>query len=131
MELNIKFGRRKSFDIEHVEATDENLSLIAQWSRGSLKEHEGTKYVQLIDKNAMNARQARVFVGDIVVRHTELNTFKSFGKKAFAKSYEDVVIRHIARDASSGEIITQQEASENPKGTTVETVEIPRDAGLS
>ena len=36
MELNIDKGRRKSFDIECVEVTDENLAAVATWCKGKV-----------------------------------------------------------------------------------------------
>lgn len=133
MTLTIHKGRRKTFDIEYIDVTEENMRDVADWCDGVVgkEDEDGPSYIRVPDENAMNTRQKKAYVGDVVVRHLELNTFKCFSKKAFDKSYESVVIRHIARDSATGEIITETEAKENPSETTIESVELPRDADPS
>lgn len=88
--MDIKKGRRKSFDIEYVIVTEDNIGEVAEWS-GGIKSGEGKDaFVRLVDKGAINAVQTKAFIGDVVVHHMELNTYKKFGRKAFNKSYEEV-----------------------------------------
>jgi len=125
MTLQINKGRRKTFDIEYAEVTEDNMQEVATWCGGVVGRGDAGEnlFIRLLDTNAMNATQTKAFAGDVVVKHLELHTFKKFTAKAFEKSYESVVIRHIARDAATGEIITETEAKENPEGSTIESVE--------
>ncbi len=118
-----KLGRRKSFDVEYVEVTIDNIEEVAQWSKGTVEEHEGTRYIKLADKNAMNSRQNRAFDGDFVVRHLELNTFKSFGAKAFAKTYDTVV--KVNKDSVTGQFVSDETAIADPEHTVAQTVAVP------
>lgn len=131
MELKINNGRRKTFAIEYVEVTAENLAAVAEWSGGVVKEHEGTSYVDIVDKNAINSRQTKAFDGDYVVHHLELKTFKSFSKKAFSKAFEglddansNITHHEVPRDATSGEFVTKAYADANPDTTVVEEIDI-------
>lgn len=129
--MDIKKGRRKSFDIEYVIVTEDNLSEVAEWS-GGIKSGEGKDaFIRLTDKGAINQVQTKAFIGDVVVHHMELNTYKKFGRKAFNKSYEETTEHVIGRDSSTGQYISQATAAANPETTTVEHVELPRDADPS
>ena len=124
MELNIDKGRRKSFDIECVEVTDENLAAVATWCKGKVLEHEGTKYVDVSasDKNAMNSRQTKGFAGDFIVRHVELNTFKSFSQKAFDKAYEITETRKVHKSSVDGKFVSDEVAAADPEHVVAQTV---------
>lgn len=128
MTLNIQNARRKTFDVTYVEVTADNMEEVASWSGGKLKTEEKPPYIQLSDKNALNSRQNKAFVGDLVVYHDELNSYKSFGQKAFERSFEEgvtVVTHHsVARDAGSGEFVSPAYAAENPDTTVNEDVTI-------
>lgn len=136
--MDIKQGRRKSFDIEFIEVTSDNLDEVAAWCNGTANgtDEDRSTFIKLHDKNAINTRQTKAFVGDIVVHSKELGSFKSFGKKAFNKAFEEVVEvtpqREIplppdvkeARDA-----LTAAEKLADEVAAWCNT-EIPRDAGL-
>lgn len=115
--MDIQHGRRKPFDIEYVVVTPENINEVAEWCNGVV----GGDYIQIKDKNAINTRQTKAFVGDVVVHHLELQTFKSFGVKSFNKSYEALASHKIARDSGTGEYITLEAAEADPEGTVIET----------
>ena len=126
MELNIDKGRRKSFDIECVEVTDENLAAVATWCKGKVLEHVGTKYVDVSasDKNAMNSRQTKGFAGDFIVRHVELNTFKSFSQKAFDKAYEITETRKVNKSSVDGKFVSDEIAEADPEHVVAQTVPV-------
>lgn len=123
--MNIKKGRRKAFDIEFVEVTEGNIKEVAEWS-GHVVEGEGKdQFIRLNDKAAMNTRQTKAFIGDIVVRSLDTKSFKSFGKKSFAKSFDEIVAHgeKLDRDAITGQFVTEKYAEEHPDTTVTETVE--------
>lgn len=132
--MDIKNARRKTFDVEYVVVTQENLSEVEAWCEGTVGGEGEDSFIKLNDKNAMNARQTKAFIGDYVLKYGA--SFKSFGKKAFYKSFEDVVasgenVAHsnkIARSAKSGQFVTPDEAVRNPDTTVIE--EIPRETKL-
>lgn len=144
--MDIQHGRRKSFDIEYVVVTEENIEDVAKWCKGVVgaekpkdpkdPNEKPIRFIRTVDKNAMNTRQTKAFVNDLIVKHLELNSFKSFSQKSFDKSYEGVTIAHVDRDATTGEFVSEAFAKENPSTTVHETVtltnaELPHDADPS
>lgn len=122
--MDIKKAHRKSFDVEYVEVTEETIDEVAAWCGGVVGEQDGVKFIRIVDKNAINTRQTKAFVGDLVVHHLELKGFKSFGKKAFYKSFDDVLgISEIHRSAETGQFVTEEFAEENPDITVKENEE--------
>lgn len=136
MELLIEHGQRKTFPIEYVVVTDENIEAAAKWSGGNVGEEtvpadgdtpeKKISFVRVNDQNAMNTRQKKAYVGDVIVHHLELKSFKAFGVKSFNKSYDAIDIRELNRDATTGEIVTHAFAVENPETTVTEQVEFAR-----
>lgn len=131
--MEIKLARRTTYDVEYVVVTEENFNEVAEWCGGEATDHEGTRYIRLNDKNARNARQNKAFVDDYVLKYGA--NYKSFSKRAFFKSFEEIVasgekVAHsvtnkIARSAVSGEFVSPEEALRHPETTVVE--EIPRE----
>jgi len=85
--MEIKTARRKSFDVEYVEITKDNLNEVSVWCGGEvdLSDPENP-FIRIKDKNAMNARQTKAFVGDYVLKSQ--SSFKAFSKKSFKRSFE-------------------------------------------
>lgn len=141
--MDIKKARRKSFDVEYVEVTEENIEEVAEWCQGTLHQFGGHPYIRLTDKNVRNPRQAKAFGGDLVVFHPDISSYKSFSKAAFSKAFDELVDENfkermdreqeeqLSRDAGTGKFVTEEYAAENPDTTVVETVELPRDADPS
>lgn len=139
--MDIKKGRRKSFDIEFVTVTEDNLREVADWCAGVIGGEDKDRFVKIVDKGAINQIQTKAFIGDIVVHHKELGTFKKFGRKAFGKSYDQVETEVAHRDATDGHYVSEEYAGEHPKTTVreqttvsrpIESVtELPRDADPS
>lgn len=143
--MDIKTGRRKSFDIEFVRVTETNMDEVATWAVATVGGTGKDRYIKLDDKGAQNPLQKKAFVGDFVVRHLELGTFKKFNRKAFTASYEETEERVLNRSSESGQFVSHEEVVANPGTTVTETVEVglteteieadknaalPRDAGL-
>lgn len=144
--MDIKKGRRKQFDIEFVVVDENNINEVAEWCGGVVSGEGRDQFIRLIDKGAMNTMQTKAFVGDVVVQHMELRTFKKFTRKTFNKSYEEIVAHGDNRDAVTGKYVTEEYAGEHPETTVketdiraaqaqharkTETVELPRDADPS
>jgi hypothetical protein len=127
--MDIKKAHRKSFDVEYVEVTEETIDEVAAWCGGVVGVQDDVRYIRIVDKNAINTRQTKAFVGDLVVHHLELKGFKSFGKKTFYKSFDDtdVLASHLLtemfRSAETGQFVTEEFAEENPATTVKETEE--------
>jgi hypothetical protein len=143
--MEIKQGRRKSFDIEFVLVTESNLQEVATWASAAVGGKGKDRFIRLDDKGAQNPLQKKAFIGDFIVRHLDLDTYKKFSRKAFNASYEETEEREQSRSSISGEYVSHAEAAANPETTVTETVEVgltetekeadknaalPRDAGL-
>lgn len=127
--MDIKYGRKKSFDVEFVEVTEDNIDEAAAWAHGKVKGEGRDRFIKIYDKNAINVRQTQAYFGDFLVRSVGLNTFKVFNPKVFARSFEESTeVAHseheVARDASTGQFVTDKYAEENPDTTVHETVEV-------
>lgn len=128
--MEIKTARRKSFDVEYVVVSEENIEEVRDWCGGAIGGEGADRFIRLIDKNAMNTRQTKAFIGDYVLKAG--TSFKSYGKKPFEKSFEPLEgnraavnqkMQKVTRSAETGQFVTHQEAEENPDTTVVETVE--------
>lgn len=128
--MEIKQGRRKSFDIEFVLVTENNLDEVAGWATGVVGGHGRDRFIRLDDKGAQNPLQKKAFIGDFIVHHKGLATFKKFSRKAFNASYEETEERDLNRSSVSGQFVSHEEVAAHPETTVTETVELPRDAGL-
>lgn len=116
--MDTKMARRKTFDVEYVEVTEENMEEISQWSDNPIGGEGTDRFIQITDKNAMNARQTKAFIGDLILKSG--SSFKAYSKKAFAKAFEDVEVIEHARNAKTGEYVTDEEAAANPESTVIE-----------
>lgn len=145
--LEIKDGHRKPFDIKYVQVTEENISDVKEWCGGVVGGEGSDVFVKVIDKNAINQRQTKAFIGDYMVWSEESKSYKAFGKKSFHKAFATVAFGDVYhkinglegsvddvaehyRDAGSGRYVSQEFADENPATTVKETDELPADAGL-
>lgn len=144
--MDTKTARKKSFDVEYVQVTEENIKEVAEWSGGRLIDKD-TKdaFVQLLDRSAINQRQTKAYIGDFVVHHSRAKTYRSFPKKTFWKQFETLDTEgaahaeHHARDAGTGKYVSDEYAEEHPDTTVVEDddvdapgdgLDLPKDAGL-
>lgn len=127
-------GRRKTFDIEYVIVDEDNIEEIAAWCGGTIGGEGKDRFIRIFDKNALNTRQTKAFFGDYVVHSKDTKTFKSFGRKAFNKTFvplEATVTKELDRSAETGKFVSHETAAANPETTVHETVVLPRDADPS
>lgn len=131
--MDTKAARRKTFDVEYVVVTEDNIEEVASWCGGAIGGTDADRFIRIIDKNAMNQRQTKAFIGDYMSRRN--TSFKCYGKKSFLRDFDllDVTIasehselseREVARSAKTGEFVSKEEAEKNPDTTVVETVQV-------
>lgn len=137
--MDTKKARRKTFDVEYVVVSGDNVEEVAAWCNGKVGDEGSGCFVQIADKNAFNARQTKAFIGDYVLKSG--TSFKAYGKKAFEKSFDEIFkpgdemlaseitmtteeaeYKEVARSAETGQFVSQEEAEENPDTTVVEKV---------
>lgn len=93
IEINPVTYVRKSFEIQAVQLTDENLEAVAAWCEGKIRKTKGsstrepTSFIKVSVYRPMNDRQTMGFAGDWVFN--DGNGFKVYTKKAFEKSFEE------------------------------------------
>lgn len=130
--MDIKHGRKTSFDIDYVDVTVENIQEVADWCGGTVIGTGSGIYIQIADKSAMNSRQTKAYVNDVMTKHLGLGTFRAFSRKAFEKAYHEIVpgdVQEDDRSSVTGQYVTHAEAEEHPDTTVHETVHAA-DAGL-
>lgn len=83
---------RKSFSVEGLQVTNENMSEVAEWCKGTVMfDDEGRNtysgyYIKVDVSRALNERQSRAYPTDWVLRSG--NGFKVYTTKAFDNSFE-------------------------------------------
>lgn len=69
--LDVKKARRKTFEVDVVEVTDDNIKEVAKWCGGDVRTYvkDGieSQYVKVRVYRPMNERQTMAFVGDRVL----------------------------------------------------------------
>lgn len=149
MSVETRKFNRKSFPVDAVQVTEENMEDVADWCQGTLEKTEpsegkpeGERYIQVRVHRPLSPRQTRAFVGDHVLYAG--TGYKVYTDRAFQNSFEEVagqaadaqvqaekpqppadlsgqvVTRY--RDAESGEMTTEEFADANPSTTIKETV---------
>lgn len=102
--MDIKKARRKSFEVEYVEVTKDNLDEVASWCGGEVDRSDSENpFVRIKDKNAMNARQTKGFAGDLILKSN--TSFKSFSKKAFKRSFETTEDKLLELQEKASELL--------------------------
>lgn len=96
---------RKSFEIEAVRVTDENIEQIAAWCGGKLRSYtneEGFEvlFVKVQVARPLNVKQTQAHVGDWVLKAG--TGFKVYTDKAFNRCFEpvDTVERAVADEVA-------------------------------
>jgi hypothetical protein len=86
---------RKSFPVDAVRVTEENLEEVARWCDGELRNAEdadrpvgavGDQYIKVRVHNPLTERQTKAFVGDWVLYAGK--GYKVYTDKAFRKSFD-------------------------------------------
>ena len=90
MALDIQKYARKTFTVEAVQVTDENLEEVADWCDGLPRVlASGERYIKV--QNVLKPstqRQSKAFVGDWILYSGK--GFKVYLEKAFPRSFEQV-----------------------------------------
>lgn len=81
---------RKSFDVEAVRVTEENIDEVAQWCGGTIEAPhalslEEAKHIKVRVRYPINERQTKAFVGDWVLNSGR--GFKVYTDNAFNKQF--------------------------------------------
>lgn len=84
----VKYVRR-SFEVEAVEVTTENLVEVSKWCGGRVrgKEDHG-QHIKVKVQSPLNDRQTKAFPGDFVLKHP--SGFKVYTPKAFENTFQPV-----------------------------------------
>lgn len=88
-----KFNR-KSFPVEAVQVTPENIEEVAKWCAAEIHEdgekegHLSRKYIKVRVAYPINERQTQAYLGDWVLKSGK--SFKVYTNAAFEKSFEPV-----------------------------------------
>lgn len=97
MSLETEQYARKSFDVDAVQVTEENINDVAEWCQGSVRTEKGRKdgetrqYVKVRVLRPLNPRQTKAFVGDWVLYAG--TGYKVYTDNAFNESFEKVPVK--------------------------------------
>jgi len=110
--LKTQIYGRKSFTVEAVRVTPQNMAEIAEWCGGEIQNTTENgrpkKFIKIDVKRAMNENQTQAFVGDWVLKSD--SGFKKYSNRAFQQSFE------------KQKVYTEAEAAaQNPKSLNVFT----------
>lgn len=86
--------RRKTFSVEAVQVTEDNLDAVANWTKGKVLANEATEgapakfFVKVPVKRPLSERQSRAYIGDWVLKAR--SGFKVYTQRAFEGCFEPV-----------------------------------------
>lgn len=93
MTLKIEQYQRKSYDVDVVQVTEENMEEVAKWCQGDVRtlksRGEEKRYVKVRVFQPKGERQTQAFVGDRVLYAG--TGYKVFTENAFQRSFEPKV----------------------------------------
>lgn len=96
--------KRKSFDVDAVQVTSENMQDISEWCSGSVEEEQNRTFVKVPVNRPLDERQTKAFPGDWVLQAG--SGFKVYTGKAFGKSFEPAAVaaelKHVVLQESPG-----------------------------
>lgn len=79
---------RRSFEVDAVRVTDENIDDVAKWCQGEVLETNGKKYIKVKVQKIISDRQTQAFVGDWVLYAGA--GYKVYTNRAFRNSFDQV-----------------------------------------
>lgn len=96
--MDIETYQRKTFPVNAVQVTEENLLEVSEWCGGEILEQKtkiknATKienFIKVPVKNPLNEKQTRAYIGDWVLEADE--NYKVYTDRAFSKSFEKVKV---------------------------------------
>jgi hypothetical protein len=124
MSINTEKFARKPFYVDAIQVTEENMQEVAKWCDGTVEGTDaGENFIKVRVHRPLNERQTKAFVNDWILYAG--SGYKIYTPKAFNHSFERVeagVVKHIYRDAKSGELTTEAYAAAHPDTTVRESV---------
>jgi hypothetical protein len=131
--MDIKNYQRKTFPVQAVRVTTDNIGEVAEWCKGEVipSESEPIDYHIKVDvKLPLNERQTKAFPGDYVVLHN--GGFKVFQERGFHKSFELVEQDTPLPGLEGGsQTYTASDPHANEPDADVAYADLPRDADPS
>lgn len=107
---------RKSFEVEAVQVTAENMAEVAKWCQGRVVKASGDEgqHVKVRVLRVFDERQTKAFVGDWVLYAG--TGYKVYNAKAFAKSFEplDGVAKDNANQAKKNQDLEELRTTSTP-----------------
>lgn len=92
--MQIKLYNRKTFTIEAIRVTDENMVEVAAWCHGTIEvertDNGVKKFIRVKVRNPITDKQTKAFAGDWVMKSK--HGFKVYVNKAFSNSFEEQVV---------------------------------------
>lgn len=136
MTLQIEQFRRKTFNVDAIQVTPDNIDEVAEWCGGDVRTEQqkgkNVKFVKVRVYKALDDEQTKAFVGNFVVYmgsgykvykyNAFMRTFEKTKKTAAEEAAEwtqDDLERN--RSAVTGEFVSEEFAHENPDTTVTET----------
>lgn len=78
---------RKTFFVDAVQVTADNMEDVAQWCQGEVREEEdGTRYIHVRVHRPLNERQTKAYANDWVLYAG--TGYKVYTTKAFSSSFD-------------------------------------------
>ena len=122
--IKIEQFRRKTFDVDAVQVTPDNIHDVAAWCGGDVRTEQqkgkSVKFIKVRVYKALDDEQTKAFVGNFVVYMG--SGYKVYKYNAFMRTFEKLpkAVEH-SRDAGTGQFVSQEFAEENPDTTVTET----------
>ena len=121
-ELKIRQYVRKSFLVDAIRVTPDNLEAVAEWCGGTIQERMAVSYIKVQVANPINDRQTEAFPGDWVLYAGK--GFKVYKDAPFRKSFDEptdtpqVKENNVFTSETNPTVSTSFSSGPNPGGTT-------------
>lgn len=94
--IEFKKFTRRTFEVEAVRVTEENMSEIAEWCKGEVSganpapSGQTGRYIKVNATRPVNERQTQAFVGDWVLKSPGKETYKVYTNRSLNQSFVQV-----------------------------------------
>lgn len=122
--IKIDQYRRKTFDVDAVQVTPDNIHDVAEWCGGDVRTEQqkgkSVKFIKVRVYKALDDEQTKAFVGNFVVYMG--SGYKVYKYNAFMRTFEKLStpVEH-SRDAGTGQFVSKEFAEAHPDTTVTET----------
>lgn len=88
--MKTEMYQRRTFTVEAIQVTEENLYDVAKWCEGDVRTNNGTKkkYIQLEVINPLEPKHSRASIGEWILKSNQ--GYKIYADAAFKKGWEKV-----------------------------------------